>query len=853
MVPEPRIGGLSVPPTRTEAAASPPQPEDYLALLPLGVVTLDTDYRIRGWNTMAEKLFGWSEAQVLGRSYRELFEDELPLFSLQEKWVGQARGRHRSGAPLDLRLMVSPHPPWDDAAGAVLFIGDVSELAEVRGTNERLYEALSGLLGGAPAEPVLQSLCRGLAPTVKAELVWIGTCGEDGSLRLQPRAGRAESCLEGLTMTWEGANCPDPLARAIRSQQPQHFAVTDLPRPFQASAAALGVTAGVVLPLLVRDAAEGLLVLAFAGPESIPEGQLARLEKLAEQISLVLLLAREQEQLRVRGIAMQSVASAIFITTRDGTITWVNDAFTRLSGYSASEAVGSNPRLLASGAQPRALWEVFWDTIAVGRTWRGEVVNRTRDGRTYVVDQTVTPLVDHSGQVTHFVAIHEDITARKEAELKVEHLAHFDSLTGLPNRTFFRDRLDVALAQGRRTGTRVCLLFIDLDHFKAVNDTFGHNFGDLLLKAAAERAAASIREGDTLARLGGDEFTIILPGVEAPEAAARVADRLLKLLAEPLYMAGREVFVTPSIGISVFPDDAADSENLIKNADTAMYRAKERGRNGYQFFTADMNAEMERRYSVEQGLRRALEGGELELFYQPQIDLASGIVVAIEALLRWRHPEQGLIAPGEFIAIAEETGLVVPIGEWVLEAACRQNAAWLAAGLPVVPVAVNVSTRQFLGRRLAETVRTILARTGLSASLLELEITESVLMQKLDEAAELMESFRRLGIRMAVDDFGTGYSSLHYLARFPIDTLKIDRSFVSRILSDERDRSVVRTIIAMGRALQLNVVAEGVDCTEIVDFLRAEGCHLGQGFLWTRPVPAAEVPRLLQCGCPPDG
>lgn len=823
--------------------------EDYLNRIPMAVVTLDWQGRIRGWNEQAEQLFGWAAPEILGCDFGALFEDGTPPYPAGEAWLGQAIGLLKNGLKLDVRLLVMPRPPWDRGAGAVAFVSDISEVTLDRGLTRHLFQGLAELLRGEEAGATLQCLCESLAATLRAELVWIGTPEPHGRIRTEPRAGPAASCLEGWELPWLSPEAEDPISLALRTRLPRRCRVTDFPPEWREDLERAQVVRSVILPLMSRDAVEGVLVIGYGHPQEISDGLYARLQALAEQISLVLLLAREQEQLRLRGIAMESVASAIFITSREGNITWVNEAFTRLSGYPAEEVIGRSPRFLASGSQPQALWEVFWETILSGRTWRGEVVNRTRDGRIYVVDQTVTPILDAAGEVSHFVAIHEDITARKEAELKVEHLAHYDSLTGLPNRTFFRDRLDVALAQARRSGSRVCLLFMDLDHFKAVNDTFGHDFGDVLLKAVAARASTSIREGDTLARLGGDEFTVVLPAVDGPAAGARVADRLLGLLSEPLNLNGREIFITPSIGISVFPDDASDSETLIKNADTAMYRAKEGGRNGYQFFTADMNAEMQRRYLVEQGLRRALESGELELFYQPQIELTSGIVVALEALLRWRHPELGLLAPGEFIGIAEETGLVVPIGEWVLLAACRQNAEWQRQGLPVVPVAVNVSTRQFLGRRLADTVRSVLAESGLCASLLELELTESVLMQKLDEATKLMEQFRALGIRMAIDDFGTGYSSLNYLARFPIDTLKIDRSFVSRITSDERDRSVVRTIVAMGKALHLNVVAEGVDCREVVEFLRSEGCHLGQGYFWTKPVPAADVPELLERGC----
>ncbi len=434
------------------------------------------------------------------------------------------------------------------------------------------------------------------------------------------------------------------------------------------------------------------------------------------------------------------------------------------------------------------------------------------------------------------------ITERTQAHLY--RLAHYDALTGLPNRLLFRDRLNQAMSQAHRNERLVAVMLLDLDRFKAINDTLGHSVGDLLLKAIALRLGASVREGDTVARLGGDEFVVILPDISYIRDAAAVARKILDLLHEPFELRGHEVFVTTSIGISIYPFDE-DIESLIKNADTAMYQAKERGGNNYHFYTADMNAANMRRLALENGLRRALERNELALHYQPQVDITSGAIVGVEALLRWHHPELGMIPPADFIPLAEETGLIIQIGAWVLRSACAQNRAWQSAGYPPMLVTVNLSARQFGEMELLDTVHDALHDAGLEPHYLELELTENVLMQHTQTTITVLDQLHARGIRLSVDDFGTGYSSLSYLKRFPIDTLKIDRSFVCDINADADDAAIVKAITAMGHSLDIRVVAEGVETEEQLQFLRELRCNEVQGFYFSPPVPAAEVEHLL--------
>lgn len=434
-------------------------------------------------------------------------------------------------------------------------------------------------------------------------------------------------------------------------------------------------------------------------------------------------------------------------------------------------------------------------------------------------------------------ALMQIMTERKQAHLY--HLAHYDALTGLPNRLLFEDRLTQALVHERRTGKLVALLFLDLDRFKAINDTFGHAVGDLLLKAVGERLSQSVRASDTVARMGGDEFTLIFSGIHEPRDAGKIAHLILEVMAKPFMLEGHEVFVSTSIGITLYPldTDGIDLiETLLKNADTAMYKAKDQGKNNYQFFTPEMNVATLERMLLENDLRKALENGEFILHYQPRIHCADGSVSGMEALIRWRHPKLGLVSPATFIPLAEETGLIVPIGEWVLRTACSQTKAWHDAGMPPLRVAVNISARQFKHADLILTIENVLHETGLNPRYLEVELTESLAMEDVQQTIITLNALNAMGISIAIDDFGTGYSSLAYLKRFPVDFLKIDQSFVRDIVDNDDSAAIAKAIIALAHNLNLEVVGEGVETSDQFDFLRQHDCEEVQGYLFSRPL-----------------
>jgi diguanylate cyclase (GGDEF)-like protein/PAS domain S-box-containing protein len=556
---------------------------------------------------------------------------------------------------------------------------------------------------------------------------------------------------------------------------------------------------------------------------------------------------RNTQSLRLAAAVFDRSTEGIIITARDGRILQVNPAFTTVTGYQPEYVIGRNPRMFSSGRQDADFYRTLWDTVLSSGQWQGEIWNRRQNGEVYPEWLSICSLRAASGEIDYFVATFSDMTERKRAEDKIIHQAYHDALTHLPNRVLFKDRLEQSLAFSRRMKhKKVALLFIDLDRFKLVNDSLGHAAGDRLLQLVAQRLREIGRQTDTLARLGGDEFTILLPDVDRVEEAMVVADKVLATLKQPFVLDGRDIFVSASIGISMYPDDGADVDLLMKHADTAMYRVKQQGRNGFQIYTHALDQRSLRRLELENQLHKALERKQLVLHYQPQFDLSEGRLRGVEALVRWQHPELGMISPAEFIPLAEESGLIVPIGAWVLETACRQVHAWREAGFPDLVMSVNLSVRQFFREDIARQVMRTIDDYCLAAHVLELEITESVAMEDVAYTIRTLESLAASGLRLAIDDFGTGYSSLSQLKKMPVKILKIDRSFVQDITTDSDDAEIVNAVITMAHRLGLKVIAEGVESQAQLAHLREQQCDFAQGFLFSRPLPAAELERTLR-------
>ena len=558
-------------------------------------------------------------------------------------------------------------------------------------------------------------------------------------------------------------------------------------------------------------------------------------------------LALEQKagELLLAGHVFESSKEGILITDAESRILAVNPAFTEISGYRAEDVVGKQPDLLASGKHEPEFYRDMWRTIRETGSWSGEIWNQRRDGSIFPELLQITTVRSASGEVLHYVGTFLDLTERKEAEDRIRQLAEFDPLTGLPNRSLLGDRMAQAMARAERENRRVAALVLDLDRFKTINDSLGHAIGDQLLKGVATRLRDLVRHSDTVSRLGGDEFVVVLTGLEHPAQALPAARKILEALAAPFQLGEHELLITPSIGIALYPANAGDPETLLKHAEAAMYHAKNQGRNTFQFFTPEFNHWATDRLRTENGLRHALARSELLLHFQPQVDLASRSIVGCEALLRWQPADSEMVMPDRFIPVAEETGLIVPIGNWVLEQACGQLARWDAEGAAPIRMAVNVAVPQLRQPGFVDGVRRALQRAGLAPERLEIEVTESVLLDKDERISQTLEGLLALGTKLSLDDFGTGYASLSYLRNFRFNVLKIDRSFVSELHHNEADIKLIRAIISIARDLSLQTVAEGVESEVQLEILQELGCTLGQGYHFSRPVPAARMGELL--------
>lgn len=549
-----------------------------------------------------------------------------------------------------------------------------------------------------------------------------------------------------------------------------------------------------------------------------------------------------ESRLELWARVFEASSESIMVTNAEREIVTVNRAFLRATSYEYSEVVGRSPEFLRSGHHPDAFFEQLWQTARTRGTWQGEQWIRRKNGDTFPIWAVINAVRDSGGNVIHFVATFLDISERKDNERRISHLAHHDILTDLPNRALCLDRLKMAIQQARRNKRRVGVLFMDLDRFKSINDTLGHHVGDGLLQSVARRLLEVVRSGDTVSRLGGDEFVVVFSDVVSAEEIGGIVDnRLIPLIRSPHLVNSVELNVSCSVGIAVYPEDGDNVETLMRNADAAMYHAKEEGRNNAQFFTREMDRAQRERLEIEQDLHGAIERNELRLFYQPRVDALSGELLAVEALVRWQHPARGLVPPAHFITIAEECGLIVPLGYWIIDEACRLQAEWRDTDVGDIAVSINLSAAQFQDESLVDGVRTILQKHRNSAGTIEFELTESLLMIDRGRTIEQLHGIKALGIQLSVDDFGTGYSSLNYLYRFPIDKLKIDQSFVNDMLTDPKDHAITQAIIGLGHTLGLKVVGEGVETMEQRFALASAGCDELQGYYFARPLPLTEL------------
>ncbi|MDV7338804.1 EAL domain-containing protein [Terasakiella sp. A23] len=593
--------------------------------------------------------------------------------------------------------------------------------------------------------------------------------------------------------------------------------------------------------------------------EDIVEQQTKTIEQKAQQtfymmnaglviLSIVILFLlyllqkrrKDEKELRLASSVFETAREAVMVTDINNRIKMVNPAFTAITGYEFDEVRGADPAILKSGQHNDSFYDDMYRRLEDNGFWEGEIWNKRKSGETFPERLTISILHDNKGVKEGYVAIFSDITKRKQAEDHIQHQANYDNLTDLANRNLFMDHLSGAIYRAERDHNRVALLFLDLDRFKHINDTLGHSMGDELLKEAAQRLQALTRKSDTCARLGGDEFAILLPDIQDMRNVEEVVGKILEKISEPYDLDGNSAFVSASIGVTVYPEDGYSPQTLLRNADSAMYRAKDKGRNAFQFFTAEMDQEAQKRRELENALYVALENNEFVMNYQPIISGKSGKVMKCEALIRWSHPKKGIISPTDFIPLAEEVGLILPIGEWVLREACREAAIWHKTLKNPPSIAVNFSSRQFQRVNIPTLVQEVLDENQLPPEALTIEITENLLIQDDKTTLEQLNILSRMGISLAIDDFGTGYSSLSYLKKFPISVLKIDRSFIKDMQSDPEDAALVNAMISMAKSLNLKVVAEGAETAEQIKMLQERECEYIQGYYYSRPLPAAD-------------
>ena len=702
---------------------------------------------------------------------------------------------------------------------------------------------------------VLQRICEKLFSSFCFELVWGGLIGQDDKLFVAGAVGSGAEHINGITLGCADAFSNTQIKQCIDTLSPVYLSggLIELDRrlfdELPPESRSLPVN---IYPLILGNRCVGMLGASARSRCQLTQHEHAFLQLTAQHTGLSLGMLRSfvamdsaQSNLKLSAAVFDSSLQGIFITDTVGTIVSANAAATRITGYKTEELVSKNPRILKSGRHDEDFYATLWDSVHRNNQWEGEIWNKRQNGEVYPARMSVSAIKNDQGYVQNYIGIFMDITRQKEAEDRLTYLAFHDKLTGLANRDLFHDRLNMAILQAKRSQTGCAVLFIDLDNFKYVNDTFGHAKGDLLLQKVVLMLKMCVRENDALARMGGDEFTVLLQDFDSRDDVELIAQRINEVLGSPICLDDQGLYISASIGISCFPDDGDNASVLMKHADTAMYSAKNDGRKKHHFFQASMESYSIKRIEMEQHLRRALEHDEFRVFYQPQINLDSGQIVGAEALLRWQRTGVGLVSPDQFIPLAEETGLIMPIGEWVLREACAQCQTWRQWGWKDMRISVNLSAIQFKQANLNAIVAGILKETGLEPGFLELELTENIAMQHVETSLKTLKTLKWMGVRISIDDFGTGYSSLSYLKQFPIDRLKIDRSFISDIASDPDDAAIIVAIIAMAHCLGLEVIAEGVETDEQLKFLKMHGCNDVQGYLLGYPVPADEFTELL--------
>lgn len=782
------------------------------------------------------------------------YQVELRMRHRDGRWIwiqdaGKVTERDENGAPL---RAVGTHLDITERKKAEASIAKLTRQYAVLG---RISEMI---VRARDPDAMLREACRIAAEDGELPLVWVGkVLPGSHEVKVVAAAGVAQGFTYGLRVSMDSA-LPEgqgPFAVAMRERRPvmvEDYQQSLLTVPWRRRAIAWNLVSVVVCPIIRNDSVWGGISFYSGQAGFFEPDQVRLIEELTADVGFCLdtLDAERQRHglernLKLLSRLVEASRDGVYITDADNRFTMVNPAFCALTGYEPAELIGAEPSILKSGRQDEGFYRDMWDRLLHDGHWQGEIWDRRKNGEIFPALLSITELRDDEGRLDHRIAFFSDISAQKAVQQRVEHLAHHDLLTDLPNRYLLNDRVASAIARAARRKGRLALLYLDLDRFKYVNDALGHDIGDQLLRAVAQRILSCVRVTDTVCRVGGDEFVVLLDDVAEGEDAARVAEKIMAAVAAPYEIDGHRMVVGISVGIAVYPDNGITPEELLRGADAALINIKQSGRGQFGFYSQQLGDRAMERLNMERDLRGAGERGEIFLVYQPQFDIASGEVVGVEALARWRHPTDGLVSPGRFIPVAEDSGLILDIGAFVMREACAQMSDWRRRGLLDVPIAVNVSAVQFRQADLVDLMRRIIEETALPPQLLELEVTESVVMENVDAVLEKFEGIKASGVGLALDDFGTGYSSLSYLRRIPAQRLKIDQSFVRDLPGNADAAAIARTIVGMAQALELHVLAEGVESRDQADFLRGIGCAWGQGYLFARPMEATEFERWM--------
>jgi diguanylate cyclase (GGDEF)-like protein/PAS domain S-box-containing protein len=843
------------------------------------VILMDAEGRILEGNDRAVAAYGYTAEELATKNIRDLLSDSA---GLEDRWkqmisTGSIRGdvvhRRADGSTFPVEFSTRTFN-----VGGSTFVHTVvrditarlnteKQLTTIKDTYAALFQTNQCISRCTNRDELFQQTCQIAIRYAHLKLAWIGIIDWPGEVIVPiARAGPASSYMEGLQLS---LNAESPWSKGVAGTAilGGHSVVTnDLWKsegfePWSERLAAHGIQSWAAFPLFQGGKIAGVLTLYSDDPNFFTTELAELLGEMADDLSIALdrlaLAAKHSElegELQKLKKAVEQSPVTVVISDRTGAIQYVNPAFTASSGYEAAEVLGRNPRILRSGETPPEAYAAMWKCLLSGESWAGQFHNKRKDGTLYWEEAVISPVKDAQGKITNFIAVKQDVTARRDAEARARFLAFHDPLTKLPNRLIAKDEMSEAIRKADDTGAKAALLFIDVDNFKRVNDSLGHTTGDHLLQALVQRLILSMREGDTLTRVSGDEFLIVASGMHRGAAVEGIAERIHRALSEPLEVDGMEISTTVSIGAAIYPDDGVSFEELHRQADLAMYCAKREGRDTFRIYNKSMEADSQGYVLTVNGLRKALERGEFLLHYQPQVQLKTGTVTCVEALIRWNHPELGIVPPGKFIQIAEDSGLIVDIGKWIVKEACRQGAEWRACGLSTLRVATNVSAIQMRRGGLDRLISAALSESHLSAEALEIELTESALIHDNADVAALLKRLKDLGIGIALDDFGTGYSNFTYLRHFELDRLKIDQSFIRNITSNRGDVAIVRSIVQLARNFGFETVAEGVETEEALKVVRRAGCDQVQGYLLARPMPASEVPafvsnRIAQVKC----